>query len=177
MNAKFLLFIAITSIVIVAPVLAGYQSVPIGKYNLSLDFGGEIMEINTTETMFADDFAMDVTSIHEERTVSTNFGVIYLYDFGPSGTPVSTLSTMLENSVMADLCARTHIESYLNGYVQTGLFKIGGRKCWGVAMPLDEYTDQYKGQVGGQRSTKALMIFAFFKNETLNEHLVKTAKY
>ncbi|MCX5712863.1 MAG: hypothetical protein NTY47_07395 [Candidatus Omnitrophica bacterium] len=177
MNAKILFAIALISIVISTPGLANYQIVPVGKCNVSLDFGGEIMEIETSETSFTDDFAMDMTAIHEEGTVSTNFGIIYLYDFAPSSKRVDDIPSMLEKSVIEAFCARTSIDPYMDGYVQTGLFKTGGRKCWGIAMPLDAFEERDIIDRQQTRCTKALMIFAFFKNETLNEHLVKTAKY
>jgi hypothetical protein len=177
MNAKFLLAIALMSIVISAPCLANYQIVPVGKYNVSLNFGGEIMEIETSETSFTDDFAMDMTFIRENGTVLTNFGIVYLYDFAPSSKRVDDIPSMLERSAIEEFCARTSIDPYMDGYVQTGLFKVGGRKCWGITMPLDAFEERDFFDKQQTRCTKALMIFAFFKNETLNEHLVKTAKY
>jgi len=70
-------------------------------------------------------------------------------------------------SAMNAICGRVSIEKYNDGYIGTGLFASGGQKTWGVMLPLDMEEDRYN---------KILMAISCFKNETLNERLIKGVK-
>lgn len=157
---KFAL-VSLALVILIAPVLANLQDVPVGKCSISLDFGSEKISIAPSETSVTDDYSVDMTVLTDKETNSPGF--VYIFNFIKS-SPSGYLEKGLANA-MNTLCARVSTESYKDGFIANGLFRAGGQKCWGIALPLDAKEN---------KMSKSLVIMSDFKNETLNEQLVKT---
>ena len=165
MNIKLMQVAALIFIVLISPAIASNQNVPIGKCSLPLDFGGQSVAIDPSEPSVEEVFTMDLTLLLMKDTATNSIGLIYKYDF-IQPKPISTFGDSFSD-VMKGVCARVSTEPYGNGFIATGLLKKGGQKCWGVFIPLDSNNDEMK---------EALMVIMMFKNETLNEDLVKNIK-
>jgi hypothetical protein len=70
-------------------------------------------------------------------------------------------------SIMDVMCDKMSIQPYKNGYISTGSDRLGGQALWGIVAPLNVRNNNY---------TTCVEIVASFKNGTLNEHIVRTAK-
>ena len=155
--------VALIFIVLISPAVANNQNVPIGKCSIPLNFGGQSVAIDPSETSVEDDFTMDMTLLTDKATNS--IGLIYKYYFIQPKL-ISRFGDSFSD-VMKGLCARVSTESIGNGFIATGLLKKGGQKCWGVSIPLDPNNEEMK---------EGLIVIMMLKNETLNEDVVKNIK-
>ncbi len=166
MNTHLLIIAsALVIVAVVTPALGSYQIIPLGSHNISLDFGGQ----NIAVIPMAPDY-QDCTGVltHyikmvDRNTNSSSFAYLIGHD---SLRPISDLETELD-SIMGAMCDRISDQPYGNGYITTGQDRLGSQALWGVIAPLDLKNDNF---------TTCVEIVASFKNETLNEHIVKTAK-
>jgi len=163
MNTKLMQVAALIFIVLISPTFANNQDVPIGKCIIPLDLRGQGVAIEPSETSVEDDFTMDMTLLTDKATNS--IGLIYKYYF-IQPAPISRFGDSFSD-VMKGLCARVSTEPFGSGFIASGLLKKGGQRCWGVSIPLDPNNDEMK---------EGLIIIMMFKNETLNEDLVKNIK-
>lgn len=161
-----LIFASILAFMIAAiPALGSYQVIPLGSHNISLDFGGA----NIAVIPMAPDY-QDCTGILtyyvkmvDHATNSPSFAYLIGHD---SPRPISDLETELD-SIMGAMCDRISVQPYRYGYIMTGQDRLGGQALWGIIAPLDEKNDNF---------TTCVEVVASFKNGTLNEHIVKTAR-
>jgi hypothetical protein len=149
----------------VNPTLGSYQVIPLGDHNISLDFGGQ----NVAVIPMAPDYqeCMGVSTYYakmvDRSTNSSSFAYLIGHD-----SPRSIGDLVVElDSIMGAMCDKRSIQPYENGYISTGQERLGGQAIWGIIAPLDAM---------GHNFTTCVEIVASFKNGTLNEHMVKTAK-
>lgn len=155
--------IALSVILLLLASIGAADEVPIGKCNVTMDFEGSSINFTQSDTAVKDDTIIDMTVLVDEATNTPGF--VYLMDF-------MTLNSqgVIENglrSAMKALCGRVSIEKYNDGYIGTGLFASGGQKSWGIALPLGLDGNQFK---------RVLVVISCFKNESLNEHLIRDIK-
>jgi hypothetical protein len=149
----------------VNPTLGGYQVIPLGSHNISLDFGGQ----NVAVIPMAPDYeeCMGVSTYYakmvDRGTNSSSFAYLIGHD-----NPRSIGDLVVElDSIMGALCDKMSIQPYEDGYISMGQERLGGQAIWGIIAPLDAKGDNF---------TTCVEIIASFNNGTLNEHMVKTAK-
>jgi hypothetical protein len=135
------------------------QEVPVGKCIVPLDFGGQKLTIEPSDTSVNDDVIKDMTILIDESTNTS--GYVDIVDF-PTSYPVSILESGL-TAAMKRMCGRVSTEKYDRGFLSSGLFKSGGQKAWGIILPLDQNGDQFN---------RTVVVLLAFKNETLNEQMV-----
>jgi hypothetical protein len=155
--------IAPLTILIFLVMLGSADEIPIGKCNVTMDFENSSISFTQSDTTVKGDTITDMTVLVDDATNTPGF--IYIMDF-PVANPQSSMKSGLESAMKA-LSGRVSIEKYNDGYIGTGLFVSGGQKTWGVALPLD---------MGGDRFNRIFVAISCFKNETLNEHLIKGVK-
>ncbi len=149
----------------VIPALGSYQVIPLGSHNISLDFGGQ----NIAVIPMAPDYqeCMDVSTYYVKMVDRSTNSSSFAYLIGHENPrPISDLEKELA-SIMGAMCDTMSIQSYNDGYLSTGPDRLGGQAFWGIIAPL---------YVTGNNFTTCVEIVASFKNETLNEHVVRTAK-
>jgi hypothetical protein len=139
------------------------DEVPIGKCNVTMDFKGSSINFTQSDTAVKDDTIIDMTVLVDEATNTPAF--IYIMDFPTTNSPSSIEDGL--RSAMKALCGRVSIEKTNDSYISTGLFVSGGQNSWGVAFPLDLNGTQFK---------RLFFVICCFKNESLNERLIKDMK-
>ena len=161
-----LIFVSILLLLMtVNPILCSYQIIPLGGYNISLDFGGGDIAIIPMPPDYQE--CMGVSTYYammvDRGTNSSSFAYLIGHD-----TPraIGDLEVELD-SIMGAMCDEISIQPYENGYISTGQKRLGGQVIWGIIAPLDST---------GDRFTTCVEIVASFKNGSLNEQMVKTAR-
>ncbi|MGA9098376.1 MAG: hypothetical protein WB392_05530 [Methanotrichaceae archaeon] len=166
MNTHLLIIAsALVIVAVVTPALGSCQVIPLGSHNISLDFGGQ----NIAVIPMAPDY-QDCTGILtyyikmvDRSSNSSSFAYLIGHD---SPRPIIDLETELD-SIMSAMCDKISDQPYENGYISTGQDRLGSQALWGIIVPLD---------LTGDNFTTCVEIVASFKNGTLNEHIVKTAR-
>ena len=166
MDMRLLIFASIFAFMAVV-ILASCspQVIPLGSHNISLDFGGQNITIMPMTSNYEDclGVATYYTKMVDKNTNSSSFAYLFRYD---SPRPVSDSEKELK-SIMDVMCDKMSIQPYKNGYISTGSDRLGGQALWGIVAPLNVRNNNY---------TTCVEIVASFKNGTLNEHIVRTAK-
>jgi len=150
---------------IVIPASGSPQVIPLGGHNISLDFGGQNITVMPEASNYEDCLGVDTnyTKMVDNNTNSSSFAYLFRYD---NPHPISDSEKELK-SIMDTMCEKMTIQPYENGYISTGSDRLGGQALWGIITPLNVRDNNY---------TTSIEIIASFKNETLNEHIVKTAQ-
>ena len=141
------------------------QIVSLGSHNISLDFGGQNITVMPVTTAYECCLGVDTnyTKMVDDNSNSSSFAYLFSYD---SPRPITDSKKELE-SIMDALCDKVSIRPYENGFISTGSDRIGDQALWGIIAPLN---------VKDNNCTTCVEIVASFKNGTLNEHIVKTAR-
>jgi len=157
--------LAFVILTLVAPVLCDYQVLPIGGYNISLDFGGQNIAIMPIASAYEDCLGVntDYAKMIDTKTGSSSF--VYLFSYSNPRT-IRDLKKELYGNMDA-LCDKMSMQSYEQGYISAGSDRNSGQMFWGMIEPLN---------LKGDCLNTSIEIIATFENESLNEHLVKTAK-
>ena len=161
-----LIFATVLALMIaVIPSLANYQVIPLGSHNISLDFGGQNIAIMPMAPDYQECTGVSTYYIKmvDRKSNSSSFAYLIGHD---SPRPISDLEMELD-SIMGAMSDKISDQSYGNGYISTGQDRLGDQALWGIIAPLD---------LTGDNFTTCVEIVATFKNGTLNEHIVKTAK-
>ena len=141
------------------------QVIPLGSHNITLDFGGENINVMPMASDYECCLGVDTnyTKMVDNNTNSSSFAYIFSYD---SPRPISDSEKEL-NGIMDAMCDKVSIQPYENGYISSGSDRLGGQALWGIIAPLN---------VRDNNCTSCVEVVASFKNGTLNEHVVKTAQ-
>ncbi len=170
MSAKGLIGMVVLGMILLAFNCQGaYQIVPIWKYNVSLDFGGENVTIEQLPT------ASNINSITRSfmfRGNSTDdWGAIYLFNIRE---PSRMVPEDKLRSILMPTCKRIQADhgtiSGLKSIIATADARVEhgfGQRCYGGMATLSPL---------GVGEVQYLAIIGHFTNESLNENLVKTAK-
>lgn len=163
---RWLVFASILALMIaVIPALGSYQVIPLGSHNISLDFGGENIAIIPMAPDYQDCTGISTYYIKMVDRVTNSSSFAYLIGH-ESPRPISDLEMELD-SIMGAMCDKISVQPYGDGYISTGQDRLGSQALWGIIAPSDEK---------GNNFTTCVEIVASFKNGTLNEHIVKTAR-
>jgi len=166
MNTYLLIFASTLVIVaVVTPALGSYQVIPLGSHNISLDFEGQNIAVIPMAPDYQDCTGISTYYIKMVDRVTNSSSFAYLIGHD-SPCPIGDLETELD-SIMGAMCDKMSIQPYGNGYISIGQDRIGAQALWGIIAPLNVRNNNY---------TTCVEIVASFKNGTLNEHIVKTAK-
>ena len=167
MNWKALMILmALAAIFIIPAVEADSQTIALWNYAVTLDgIGQDIMVQPMTVSSDVNGIAR---SIHFQGESNQDWGAIYLFDhFAASGIILEeTLRQVMMPSCKA-ISADPGTIGERSGVVAKAYARVKrgfGQLCYGGAVQLSE--------TGG---TRVFAIIAHFQNESLNEHLVKTA--
>jgi hypothetical protein len=165
MDMRLLIFASIFAFMAVV-ILASCspQVIPLGSHNISLDFGGQNITIMSMTTAYECCLGVDTNYTKMmDNDNSSSFAYLFSYD---SPRPISDSEKELKG-IMDTMCDKMYIQPYENGYISTGSDRLGGQALWGIIAPLNVRDNNY---------TACVEVVASFKNETLNEHIVKTAQ-
>ncbi|HOO54895.1 MAG TPA: thioredoxin family protein [Methanothrix sp.] len=168
MRSKLLLALAIlgTSLILSSTSMA--VNVPVGldsPYVVTLDFSGQNLVIDPKTTTENDGYLA-----HSTYLLDPDSGVdgcyISVYNFS---APISTrgLAPALKASMEVN-CVGVKVEPQNGGTVGTGVFAKGAWISWGLIVPIE---------AEGEGVESFGMMVAYFRDETLNERLVKLAKF
>jgi hypothetical protein len=155
--------------VLISSAAAENRTIELWNYNVTLDGIGENV---TFQPMTASsDVNSIVRSIRFQGQSALDWGVLSLYEHR---NPSNIILEDLLRQVMIGSCkairANPGSVGNISGMVASADARVEhgfGQKCWGGAVQAP----------GGETGvTKAFTILAHFRNETLNEHLVKTAR-
>ena len=163
---RLLIFASIISFMaVVIPATCSPQVIPLGGYNISLDFEGQNIAVMPMTTAYECCLGVDTnyTKMVDNNLNSSSFAYLFSYD---SPRPVSDSAKELK-SIMDAMCDKMSIQPYENGYISTGSDRLGGQALWGIIAPLNVKDNNY---------TTCVEVIASFKNGTLNEHIVKMAQ-
>ncbi len=154
---------------IMIPAQGSYQALPIGNYNVLLDFEGKevaVLPVSASSSIDTITRFVMVTGSND-----TDYAIVYLYEY------TKPQSLDLEDRLwrlMKTYCTMTETDpatiAEMNGYIATGYARVshgfGKQVCYGgiAALPSSALAQ------------RDFAILAHFNNKTLNEHLVKTAK-
>jgi hypothetical protein len=168
MKLKVLAFTILLAL-IMSPAYGSYQVLPIGNYNVSLDFAGKDVIIKPPSVSSSIDTI--TRSITVQGSNETDYAVIYLHEY--------TKPQMLDLEdrlwkLMKTYCTMTETDPAkivdLNGFIATGYARVkhgfGKQVCYGGIAALPS----------GAVAQRDFAVLAHFTNKTLNEQLVKTAK-
>ena len=166
MDMRPLIFASIIAFMaVVIPVSCSPQVIPLGSHNISLDFEGQNITVMPMTTAYECCLGVDTnyTKMVDKNTNSSSFAYLFRYD---SPRRISDSEKELKG-IMDTMCNNMSIKPYENGYISTGSDRLGGQALWGIVAPLNVRNNNY---------TTCVEIVASFKNGTLNEHIVRTAK-
>ena len=151
--------------VVIIPASCSPQIIPLGSHDISLDFEGQNITIMPMASRYEDclGVATNYTKMVDNNTNSSSFAYLFSYD---GSRPISDSEKELK-SIMDVMCDKMSIQPYKNGYISSGSDRLGGQALWGIIAPLNVKDNNY---------TTCVEVVASFKNETLNEHIVKTAQ-
>lgn len=160
-----MLMVMLISTSMLAPASGSCQVLPLDNYNISLDFGGQDIAVTTMPPDYEEcvDTGTSYIKLVDKNTNSSSF--VYLIKFGALH-PISDSEKDLM-SILSSMCNNVSIQPYQDGYISNGSDNLNGQELWGIVSPLD---------VEGGKFKSYFAVIASFANETLNEHLVKTAK-
>ncbi len=157
------------AVVLISTATADSRTVQLWNYNVTLDGIGE--NVTFQPMAVSSDTNNIVRSIRFQGESNLDWGAIYLYDH--RATTAVILEDLLRQTMIGSCKAiradpgmvgnRTGMVAKADARVEHGF----GQTCWGGAVMITG------GNVG---VTRYFVILAHFQNETLNEHLVKTAQ-
>ncbi len=154
----------------ICPCMGEYQSFPIWHYNASLDLGGKNVTVEANPPS-SDLYSITYSALLRGNS-SSDWGAIYLLD---SRKP--TYSTPSEDTLRSSMirsCKAIRIDpgnvGGIKGLIAKGEARVEhgfGQKCYGGIIQLAPH---------GSNEHTFFMVIGHFKDESLNERLVKTAK-
>ena len=142
--------------------------VPIGQdspYIVELNFTGLDPEIDPRATAENDGYLTHSTYLLDPDS-EVDGGLVSFYNFT---TPITEggLASALKAAMEVN-CVGVKVVPQEGGYIGSGVYSRGAWITWGLIVPI---------QAEGDRVDSFGMIVAYFKNETLNERLMKSAKF
>jgi len=156
-------------ILFISPALGSYQTIQFWQYNVSLDFGGQLVVMDPQPS------SSDLYSIiHTTRFTGANesdWGAIYLYEYhGAQPYDAEDRLWML----MKKYCTFPDVDhgtlSGVEGFLATGTGRVprgfGKQTCYGGLITLP----------GGAVSRRDFAVFGHFQNETMSEQFVRSAR-
>ena len=154
--------IAALMIAVIPSSAGSYQAITLGGHNISLDFDGQNIEVLPTVADYEECTGVSeyYVKMVDPGSNSSSFAYLFRYD---SPRFIRDLGTEL-GSIMGAMCGKMSIQPYENGYISDGPARLEGQELWGIIAPLD-------GEISA-----CVEIVASFKNGSLNEHLVKSAR-
>lgn len=168
MNLKALA-LAILLVLIIAPAQGSYQALPIGNYNVYLDFGDK--DVTVKPPSISSSLDTITRSIMAKGEDDADYAIIYLYEHTkPQFLDIEDRLWKL----MKAYCTMTETDpaeiAGMSGFVATGYARVshgfGKQVCYGGMAALPS----------GAIAKRDFAILAHFNNESLNEKLVKTVK-
>lgn len=131
-------------------------------YNVSLIDTN--MEAKPQKTIVKDNYHMYYTMLLDHN--SNIHSYIYVHVFNHPGPKIG-LNFGLKRA-MEKFCTGVTTDIYNDGYIARGVFKGGDWICWGMSIPM---------QTSGDLIRISGTIISLFKNEALNERIVKSAQF
>lgn len=169
MRSKLRLVLALSVLFLFLDLVSAATDLPVGMdspYVVSLNLSGQDIAVVPHVTTAGDGYLTYSTSLLD-RDSGVGGCFIGVYDFSDPFAQ-SGLIRALEGG-MGSSCVGVQIKSYNNSYIGMGLFEPGAWRCWGMTTPLQV-------RRGGEVDAFGVII-ALFENETLNEILVKSARF
>lgn len=163
--------LALTTLLVLTmiPVHGSYHVLPLGNYNVSLDFDGKGVTVKPLSVSSSLDTITRSIMVQGEN--DTDYTIIYIHEY----TKPQMLD--LEDRLwkfMKTYCTMTETDpgeiAGMSGFIATGYARVkhgfGKQVCYGGIAALPS----------GAVAQRDFAILAHFTNKTLNEQLVKTAK-
>ncbi len=168
MRSKLAPALAILGIVLISTSTSMAVVVPVGTdspHSVDLDFSGQNLVIDPKTTAENDGYLAYSTYLLDPASGSDGC-YIGVYNFS---APILArgLSPALKAAMEVN-CIGVKVEPQNGGAIGTGVYASGAWVSWGLIVPIEaerEGVDSFG------------MVAAYFKNETLNEWLVKSAKF
>lgn len=164
-----LVIIAIALAALMLSTFGSCQVVHLWDYNVYLDFGGKNVTVEPLKSSSTLDTILRSVTIQGDD--GNDYAVVYLYEYG---TPqMFDLEDRLW-SFMKPRCNMVDVDhatiSGMSGFIASGKARVAHgfskQVCYGGIVSLPS----------GAVVQKDFVVFGHFNNETLNKHLVKTAK-
>lgn len=167
MKLNMILILSISLVALAMPALGSYQVLPLGNYNVSLDFGGKDVIVNSPSA--SSNLNTLTRSIFIQGANKTDYAIISIYEYQTPQT--FDLKDRLWK-LMKSYCTMVDIDpakiSSIDGFMATGYARVlhgfGKQVCYGGIAALPS----------GAVAQRDFAILAHFDNKTLNEQLVKT---
>ncbi|HUS76198.1 MAG TPA: hypothetical protein VMY43_09350 [Methanothrix sp.] len=167
MNWKALMVLMALAAIFMPAAEADSRTIALWNYNVTLDGIGQ--NITVQPMAVSSDVDSIVRSIRFQGESSLDWGTIYLFDHR---APTSIILEDLLRQIMMPSCKAISADPGTigdrNGMVAKADARVKhgfGQICYGGA-----------AQISSTGETRIFAIIAHFQNETLNEHLVKTAR-
>lgn len=163
------LALTILLVLILTPVQGSYQVLPIGNYNVYLDFGDKDITIKPPSASSSLDTITRSVMVKGED--DADYAMIYLHEY--TKPQVLDIEDRLWK-LMKSYCTMTETDpadiAGMSGFIATGYARVahgfGKQVCYGGIAALPS----------GAVAQRDFAILAHFNNESLNEQLVKAAK-
>jgi hypothetical protein len=167
MNWKALVFLMALAAILMPAAQADSRTIALWNYNVTLDGIGR--NITVSPMTLSSDVNSIVRSIRFQGESSQDWGAIYLFDHR------AQIDLVLEDilrQIMMPSCKAVSADPGMvgdrSGMVARAYARVEhgfGQLCYAGAVPLS-----------GTGGTRVFAIIAHFQNESLNEHLVRTAR-